>query len=338
MNNKRIGRRTVALEHPPSVISYANIGGKLEGEGPLREHFDELDQDSFFGEKTWEKAESAMQKRVLQRALDQIKLKPGDLDYIFAGDLLNQCIGSSFGLREFGVPFYGLYGACSTMGESLSLAAMAIDGGFAEKAAAMTSSHFCTAERQYRMPVPYGNQRTPTAQWTATAAGCTILASQGEGPYITHVTCGKIVDKGIADANNMGAAMAPAAYDTLSAFFQDTKTKPQDYDLVVTGDLGELGHAIVRDFFSKDGIDMGEHFQDCGLLLYDREKQDLQAGGSGCGCSASVLNGYLLSGMRQGKWKKIVFAPTGALLSPTSSFQGESIPSICHALCISTTK
>ena len=338
MNNKRIGRRTVALEHPPSVISYANIGGKLEGEGPLREHFDELDQDSFFGEKTWEKAESAMQKRVLQRALDQIKLKPGDLDYIFAGDLLNQCIGSSFGLREFGVPFYGLYGACSTMGESLSLAAMAIDGGFAEKAAAMTSSHFCTAERQYRMPVPYGNQRTPTAQWTATAAGCTILASQGEGPYITHVTCGKIVDKGIADANNMGAAMAPAAYDTLSAFFQDTNTKPQDYDLVVTGDLGELGHAIVRDFFSRDGIDMGEHFQDCGLLLYDREKQDMHAGGSGCGCSASVFNGYLLSGLRQGKWKKIVFAPTGALLSPTSSFQGESIPSICHALCISTTK
>ena len=184
----RSGRRTVALEHPPSVISYANIGGKLEGEGPLREHFDELNQDSFFGEKTWEKAESAMQKRVLQRALDQIKLKPGDLDYIFAGDLLNQCIGSSFGLREFGVPFYGLYGACSTMGESLSLAAMAIDGGFAEKAAAMTSSHFCTAERQYRMPVPYGNQRTPTAQWTATAAGCTILASEGPGPYITHIT------------------------------------------------------------------------------------------------------------------------------------------------------
>ena len=210
MNNKRIGRRTVALEHPPSVISYANIGGKLEGEGPLREHFDELDQDSFFGEKTWEKAESMMQKRVLRRALDQVKLKPGDLDYIFAGDLLNQCIGSSFGLREFGVPFFGLYGACSTMGESLSLAAMAIDGGFAEKAAAMTSSHFCTAERQYRMPVPYGNQRTPTAQWTATAAGCTVLQSGGRGPVVTHVTCGRIVDKGITDANNMGAAMAPA--------------------------------------------------------------------------------------------------------------------------------
>ena len=338
MHSKRMGRQTVALAHPPSVLSFANIGGKFEKEGPLSTYFDELCEDSFFGEETWEKAESAMQKRVLQRALDQARLKPKDVDYVLAGDLLNQCIGSSFGLRDFSIPFYGLYGACSTMGESLSLASLLIDGGFASVCAALTSSHFCTAERQYRMPVPYGNQRTPTAQWTATAAGCTILASQGEGPYITHVTCGKIVDKGIADANNMGAAMAPAAYDTLSAFFRDTETKPQDYDLVVTGDLGELGHAIVRDFFSKDGIELDGRFQDCGLLLYDREKQDMHAGGSGCGCSASVLNGYLLSGMRQGKWKKIVFAPTGALLSPTSSFQGESIPSICHALCISTTK
>lgn len=338
MNQKRVGKRTVAFEHPPSVISFANIGGKMEGEGPLRDYFDELNDDSFFGEKTWEKAESAMQKKVLARALEQARLKAHDLDYILAGDLLNQCIGSSFGLREFGIPFYGLYGACSTMGESLSLAAMLIDGGFAAKAAAMTSSHFCTAERQYRMPVPYGNQRTPTAQWTATAAGCTILASDGPGPYITHITCGKIVDKGIADANNMGAAMAPAAYDTLFAFFRDTGTKPQDYDLVITGDLGELGHAIVRDFFSKDGIDLGGNFLDCGLLIYDREKQDMHAGGSGCGCSAAVLNGYLLTGFQQGKWKKIVFAPTGALLSPTSSFQGESIPSICHAVCISAEK
>ena len=334
MNNKRIGRRTVALEHPPSVISYANIGGKLEGEGPLREHFDELEQDSFFGEKTWEKAESAMQKRVLQRALDQIRLKPGDLDYIFAGDLLNQCIGSSFGLREFGVPFYGLYGACSTMGESLSLAAMTIDGGFADKAAAMTSSHFCTAERQYRMPVPYGNQRTPTAQWTATASGCVILGDEGTGPGITAVTCGKIVDKGISDVNNMGAAMAPAAYDTLTAHFQATGTGPQDYDLVLTGDLGVLGHQIVTEFFRQDGIDMSKNYQDCGMLLYDIEKQDMHAGASGCGCAASVLCGYLLRQMEANHLKKILFAPTGALLSPTSSFQGESIPSICHALTI----
>ncbi len=336
MNEKR--RRTITLAHPPSVLSFANIGGKFEGEGPLAAYFDELGQDSFFGEKTWEKAESAMQKKVLQRALDRAKLTPGDLDYIFAGDLLNQCIGSSFGLRDFNIPFYGLYGACSTMGESLSLAALIVAGGYARRAAAITSSHFCTAERQYRMPVPYGNQRTPTAQWTATASGCTILSDDGPGPYITHVTCGKIVDKGISDVNNMGAAMAPAAYDTLSTFFQDTKTRPDDYDLVVTGDLGELGHAVVRDFFSRDGIQLGENFQDCGLLLYDRKKQDMHAGASGCGCSASVLNGYLLTEMRRGKWKRILFAPTGALLSPTSSFQGESIPGICHAVCISAGK
>ena len=274
---------------------------------------------------------------MLNRALEKAGLSPGDLDYIFAGDLLNQCIGSSFGLREFHIPFFGLYGACSTMGESLALAALAIDGGFAGKAAAMTSSHFCTAERQYRMPVPYGNQRTPTAQWTATAAGCTILGSAGPGPRVTHVTCGKIVDKGVTDANNMGAAMAPAAYDTLSAFFRDTQTRPGDYDLVITGDLGELGHAIVRDFFARDGVDL-PNFQDCGMLLYDRKNQDMHAGASGCGCSASVLNGYLLSELKAGKWKKIVFAPTGALLSPTSSFQGESIPGICHAVCLSAEK
>ena len=338
MNEKRTGQRTIALGTPPSVLAFANIGGKFEAQGPLSGYFDELSQDSFFGEKTWEKAESAMQKKVVQRALNQARLKPKDIHYILAGDLLNQCIGSSFGLRELGIPFYGLYGACSTMGESLSLAAMLIDGGFAERAAAVTSSHFCTAERQYRMPVPYGSQRTPTAQWTATASGCTILGREGPGPYITHITCGKIVDKGITDPNNMGAAMAPAAYDTLSAFFRDTGTTPGDYDLVITGDLGELGHGIVRDFFSRDGLELGENFQDCGLLLYDRDGQDMHAGASGCGCSASVLNGYLLTEMRQGKWKNIVFAPTGALLSPTSSFQGESIPGICHAVCISAEK
>ncbi|MEG1988625.1 MAG: stage V sporulation protein AD [Oscillibacter sp.] len=335
MTSKRLGRQTVALSHPPAVLSFANIGGKFEGQGPLREHFDELSEDAFFGEKTWEKGESAMQKRVLRRALDRVGLEAADLDRIFAGDLLNQCIGTSFGLREFGIPFYGLYGACSTMGETLSLAALTIDGGFADRVAAMTSSHFCTAERQYRMPMPYGNQRSPTAQWTATAAGCTILAKDGPGPFLTHVTCGKIVDKGIADANNMGAAMAPAAYDTLSAFFRETATKPDDYDLILTGDLGELGHAIVADFFRRDGLELGARYQDCGMLLYDRKNQDMHAGASGCGCSAAVLNGYLLSGLRAGTWKKILFAPTGALLSPTSSFQGESIPGICHAVCFS---
>ena len=335
MNSKRVGRRTVALSAPPSVLACACVGGKFEGQGPLGACFDELGEDSFFGESTWEKAESAMQKRALSRALDKARLKAGDLDYILAGDLLNQCVGSAFGLRDFGIPFYGLYGACSTMGESLALASLLIDGGFARRAAAMTSSHFCTAERQYRMPVPYGSQRTPTAQWTATAAGCTILAEKGQGPYVTHVICGRIVDKGITDSNNMGAAMAPAAYDTLSAFFRDTQTGPKDYDLILTGDLGELGHDIVRDFFRRDGIDLTDRYQDCGLLLYDREKQDMHAGASGCGCSAAVLNGYVLPGLRAGKWRRVLFAPTGALLSPTTSFQGESVPGICHAVCLS---
>ena len=207
---KKIGAQTLRLGRPPAIVSSACIGGKQEQEGPLSAYFDELSDDSFFGEKTWEKAESAMQKRALSRALDKAGLSSKDIDFVFAGDLLNQCIGSSFSLRDFGVPFYGLYGACSTMGEGLSLASLLLDGGFGTTIAAMTSSHFCTAERQYRMPVPYGNQRTPTAQWTATAAGCTVLQSGGKGPVVTHVTCGRIVDKGITDANNMGAAMAPA--------------------------------------------------------------------------------------------------------------------------------
>ena len=335
MATKRIGRQTVAFSSPPSVLAFANIGGKWEGQGPLAESFDEICEDPFLGEATWEKAESAMQKRVLDRALQKAGLSAAQLDYILAGDLLNQCISSSFSLRDSGIPFYGLYGACSTMGEGLSLAASLIDGGFAATAAAMTSSHFCTAERQYRMPVPYGNQRTPTAQWTATAAGCTILGASGNGPYLTHAACGVIVDKGIKDANNMGAAMAPAAYSTLTAFFRDTGTTPRDYDLILTGDLGALGHRIVLDLFRRDGLDLSGNYQDCGMLLFDRERQDMHAGASGCGCSAAVLNGYLLSGMRSGRWKRLLFAPTGALLSPTSSFQGESIPAICHAVCFS---
>ena len=336
MEQKTVGAQTRRLRTCPSVLSFAAVGGRFEGEGPLREYFDELSEDHFFGEKTWEKGESTMQRHALSRALEKGGLKVSDLDLIFAGDLLNQCVGSSFALRESRIPFYGLYGACSTMGESLSLAALMLDGGYASCAAALTSSHFCTAERQYRMPVPYGSQRSPTAQWTATAAGCTLLSAQGPGPYITHVTCGKIVDQGITDPNNMGAAMAPAAYDTLRAYFADTHTGPADYDAIFTGDLGELGHEIVMDLFRQDGVDMTRNYEDCGMLLYDRDRQDMHAGGSGCGCSAAVFNGYLLTGLKQGRWRRILFAPTGALLSPTSSFQGESIPSICHLVCVST--
>ena len=338
METKRIGAQTLRFSRPPRVESFANIGAKLEGQGPLADYFDELSEDSFFGEKTWEKGEARMQKRVLSRALEKATRRPEELDLIFAGDLLNQCIGTSFALREFGVPLCGVYGACSTMGESLALAAMSIDGGFARRAAAMTSSHFCTAERQYRAPVPYGSQRAPTAQWTATAAGCCVVGVQSAGPYITHTTRGRIVDLGVTDAANMGAAMAPAAHDTLTALFRDTATTPRDYDLIVTGDLGYLGHALLTELFRRDGVELGDNCTDCGLLLYDRVKQDMHAGGSGCGCSAAVLNGYLLHGLRTGRWQRLVFAPTGALLSPTSSFQGESVPGICHAVVLSHTK
>lgn len=336
MDIKRLSRQTCRFLRPPGVVSWANVGGRLERQGPLGSYFDVTDDDSFFGKKTWEQGEAEMQAIALRRALQKGGLTPEDVDCVFAGDLLNQNIGATFSLRDFGIPFYGVYGACSTMGESLSLAAMAVAGGFARLAAAQTSSHFCTAERQYRMPVPYGSQRSPTAQWTATAAGCTLLSAQGPGPYITHVTCGRIVDQGITDPNNMGAAMATAAYDTLRAYFADTHTGPADYDAIFTGDLGELGHEIVMDLFRQDGVDMTRNYEDCGMLLYDRDRQDMHAGGSGCGCSAAVFNGYLLTGLKQGRWRRILFAPTGALLSPTSSFQGESIPGICHLVCVST--
>ena len=334
MDIKRLSRQTCRLLQPPGVVSWASVAGRLERQGPLGAYFDIADDDSFFGKKTWEQGEAEMQAMALRRALQKGGLTPRDVDCVFAGDLLNQNIGATFSLRDFAIPFYGVYGACSTMGEGLSLAAMAVAGGFARIAAAQTSSHFCTAERQYRMPVPYGSQRTPTAQWTATAAGCCILSNEGRGPAVTHAAIGRIVDRGITDANNMGAAMAPAAYDTLRALFSDTRTSPADYDLIVTGDLGRLGHEVVTDLFARDGVDMTKNYKDCGLLLYDLERQDMHMGGSGCGCSAAVLNGYLLRGMREGKWNRIIFAPTGALLSPTSTMQGESIPGVCHAVIL----
>ena len=333
MTTKKIGRQTVALANPPSIAGHANVVGKKEGEGPLKNSFDHIEQDDTFGEKSWEKAESAMQRMALASALDKAKQPVSQMDYLFAGDLLNQCIGTGFAVRGQDVPFYGLYGACSTMAESLSLAAMMLDGGYGEWAAAMTSSHFCSAERQYRTPLEYGGQRTPTAQWTVTGSGCVILAREGEGPYVTHVTTGKIVDKGIKDANNMGAAMAPAAYATIKAHLEDLSRRPSYYDLIVTGDLGALGKEILLDAFHRDGMDLN-NLDDCGTMIYDLEAQDVHCGGSGCGCSAVVLTGYLLNGMRAGRWKNILFCGTGALLSPTSTQQGESIPGICHAVAL----
>lgn len=255
---------------------------------------------------------------------------------MLSGDLLNQCVGSAYAMRDIGVPYLGLYGACSTMAESLSLAAMLIDGGYAEHAAALTSSHFCSAERQYRFPLEYGGVRTPTAQWTVTGSGALILGASGNGPRVTMVTTGKIADAGITDANNMGAAMAPAAYETLKAHFADTGRTPDYYDLIVTGDLGKIGHTVVTRLFQNDGIELEGLYTDCGLLIYDLEGQDVHAGGSGCGCSAAVLAGHLLKLLAGGQIRRLLFAATGALMSPTASMQGESIPGICHAVAIET--
>ena len=337
MTTKKLGGQTLRLANPPSIAGHANVVGKKEGDGPLAGSFDHIEQDDSFGEKSWEKAESAMQRMALTNALDKAGQPASKLDMLFGGDHLNQCSGTCFAVRGMDVPFYGIYGACSSMAEGLSLAALMLDGGFGEWTAAATSSHFCSAERQYRTPLEYGGQRTPSAQWTVTGAGAVILAREGDGPYITHVTTGKIVDKGIKDANNMGAAMAPAAYDTITAHLKDTGRKPSFYDLIITGDLGQLGRDIVADFLRRDGMDL-ENLSDCGTLIYDLEGQDVHCGGSGCGCSAVVLTGFLLNGMREGRWKNILFCGTGALLSPTSTQQGESIPSICHAVAISTQK
>ena len=334
MEQKTVGAQTRRLRTCPSVLSFAAVGGRFEGEGPLREYFDELSEDHFFGEKTWEKGESTMQRHALSRALEKVGLKVSDLDLIFAGDLLNQCVGSSFALRESRIPFYGLYGACSTMGESLSLAALMLDGGYASCAAALTSSHFCTAERQYRMPVPYGSQRTPTAQWTVTGSGCCLLACEGEGTYITHVTTGKIVDKGVTDANNMGAAMAPAAADTLRRHLMDTGRTAADYDLIISGDLGKIGHDLLLTLMMDAGVPLdAARYVDCGMLIFSPE-QDVHAGGSGCGCSASVLCGYIMRLFREKAIHRVAFMATGALLSPTFSQQGGAIPGIAHLIVL----
>ena len=330
---KKLGRQTAALPSRPRIIASAAVGGKREGEGPLKDCFDRVSADSYFGEESWERAESHMIRECFDLACNKAGLAAAP-DYIIAGDLLNQCVSSAFAMQDSGAPYFGVYGACSTMAESLTLAAMLVDGGYAETACAVTGSHFCTAERQYRYPLEYGGQRTPTSQWTVTGAGAAIVGAQGRGPYISHVTTGRIVDAGINDANNMGAAMAPAAYDTLCAHFADTGRAPEYYDAIFTGDLGALGHDIVQDMFAADGVKLGARYMDCGVLIYDLRTQDVHAGGSGCGCCASVLCGHILPAMRKGIWKRVLVAATGALMSPTSAQQGASIPGICHAVAI----
>ena len=334
MANHKRGRQSFTLQTPPVITTWASVAGKKEAEGPLAHTFDIKCRDTYFGQKTWEQGEKQMQKLALGKLAEKAGMTMQDFDLVFSGDLLNQCIGSSFTLRNMSIPHLGLYGACSTMAESLLMASMAVGGGFADKVVAMTSSHFASSERQYRFPLGYGGQRTPTSQWTVTGSGAALVCSNGKGPKITACTIGTVTDLGIKDANNMGAAMSPAAYSTIKAHFDDMKTGPEDFDLIVTGDLGQLGKEVLLELARRDGVSLGGKLTDCGTLVFDNTKQDVHAGGSGCGCSAITLCGYLLDQLNSGKLKKILFCGTGALLSPTSTQQGLPIPGVCHAVCI----
>lgn len=330
----RIGKYTLELTNKPTILGFASVVGKKESEGPLGKLFDQCHSDTTLGETSWEKAESRLQNEAVKLALFKAGVANTDIDCIFAGDLLNQCISSTFGLRGLDIPFLGQYGACSTMAQTLAMASVFTESSAAQHAVAVTSSHFCSAERQFRFPLEYGGQRTPTAQWTATGAGSIVVGKgepkQGRKISVEAVTFGRITDFGIKDAANMGAAMAPAAAQTLVDYMHDTGASPTDYDLILTGDLGMVGSELMEELLAKEGISISSVHNDCGLMIYDRIKQDVHAGGSGCGCSASVLCSIILQQMSQGKLNRVLFLATGALMSPTSSQQGETIPGIAH--------
>lgn len=334
--SETLNRSTIKMTASPSIKAFACIGGKKEKQGPKADCFDQLDEDPYFGQKTFEQGESELQKRTVELAIAKAGLKPEDISFMFGGDLLNQCIGTTFGLRDFNIPFLGIYGACSTMAEGLLLASIMADNGIGGNLVAVTSSHFCTAERQYRLPLNYGGQRPPTAQWTATASGSVVVSAKDKPPYVRACTIGAVADMGVSDANNMGAAMAPAAHSTIARFFHDTGMSPQDFDAVVTGDLGKVGSRVLCELLQKDGYDIRNRHNDCGLMLYSFDEEDVHAGGSGCGCAASMLCGYFLPRLQNGTLKNILFTATGALLSPISSQQGETIPSIAHLIWLSS--
>ncbi|WMM23444.1 stage V sporulation protein AD [Tissierella sp. MB52-C2] len=334
---KKLGLQTVKFQNPPSIISTYTIVGPKEGDGPLKDYFDMILEDDMWGQESFEKSEAKIQEEAIKAAISNGKLTNQDMDYLLAGDLLNQIISSTYSARTLQIPYYGLFGACSTMTESLSLGAMLIDGGFADNLVCATSSHFSSAERQFRFPLEYGNQRKFSAQWTVTGSGATVLSANGNGPYITYATTGKIVDMGIKEADNMGAAMAPAAIDTLITHFKDTGYSPKDYDLIISGDLGKVGKAIVLELMKKEGYDLTDIYTDCGVEIFDNQ-QDTHAGGSGCGCAAVVLNGYIYKEIMKGKFNRVLMMATGALHSTTINQQGESIPGIAHAITIDVNK
>lgn len=334
----KISKNTFATSNPPSIKAFSSTVSSKEGNGPIGSCFDVVESDTHFGQESWEQAESELQKQTVQRAIEKAGITSQDINFIFAGDLINQCIVTAYGLRDLNIPFLGLYGACSTMAEGLLLSTLLADNGVGENIVATTSSHFSTAERQFRFPLSYGAQRTPTAQWTCTASGAVVVSTSQQAPYLRGVTIGKIVDLGVTDMNNMGAAMAPAAADTIKTHLNDMGKSPSDYDYIVTGDLGITGSELLLDILKEEKIDISKVHKDCGVMIFDPVEQDTRAGGSGCGCSASVLCGYFLPKLASGEIKNILFAATGALMSPTAIQQGESIPSISHLIHISNTK
>lgn len=332
--NQHIGKQTVKFKNPPTILETASIVGKKEGEGPLYKYFDYILEDDHWGEDSWEKAESKLQKKAAELAIRKAQLSDKEIDYILGGDLINQCVGANYAMSGFDSSFFGLYGACSTMAESLSLGAIITAGEFANHTLCITSSHFCTAEKQFRYPLEYGGQRTPTSQWTVTGTGCAILSQNGNGPFIKSITTGKIVDMGVSDINNMGAAMAPAAADTLITHFNDTGLSPEDYDLILTGDLGVVGSDILCDIMNQNGFDIYTQHKDAGKMIFDIDKQDVHAGGSGCGCCASVFAGYIFKELKKNNLNRVLVMATGALMNPMTVQQGLTIPGIAHAVSI----
>ena len=334
-----LGKQSAVFQEPVWLVESASVVGKKEGEGPLGNLFDAAGEDDLFGCKSWEDAESFLQREALSRALQKAGWKPEDVRFLFAGDLLGQEIATSFGLECFDRPLFGLYGACSTCALSLALASFAIAGGFAQKAACVTSSHFGSAEKEFRFPLGYGNQRPLSATWTVTGSGAFLLSAEGCGrkkarAAITGLTAGRIVDFGLKDSMNMGACMAPAAADTIRQHLKDFGRRPEDYDKIITGDLGSVGQTVLLDLLEREGIDIAGNHMDCGIEIYDAKEQDTHAGGSGCGCSAVVLSAYILKMLEEGVWKRVLFAPTGALLSKTSFNEGRAVPGICHCIVL----
>lgn len=333
MAGKKMGFQTIKFQNPPSIIAASSIVGPKEGQGPLKDYFDLILNDNIYKEKSWEKAERKMLKEVVEMAIKNSNVPYSSIEYFIAGDLLNQIISAGFAARELGLPFFGIYGACSTMAEGLGLGSIIVDGGFADNLVVASSSHYCTSERQYRFPLELGNQRPPTAQWTVTGAGAAVISSRPQNPRITYVTTGKVIDMGEANPNDMGTAMAPAAVDTIARHFNDTNRTPDDYDLIITGDLASVGKDIAEELIKQKGFDVSNKFSDCGLMIF-RPEQDVHAGGSGCACAAVVTCGYLYKEMIKGKYNRILLVATGALLSTTSTQQGETIPCIAHAVAI----